>query len=358
MEDTTEIQNDNQASVDTNVDLNDNASGQSQQDEYVDEVIELNDEEAFNYLKQSRNLEYNSLEEFLTPKEKIVDREVNPYEGVLDDDDKAYFNYKKETGRGRKDYEAVNSNLDDIPKIELARERVRKESGSSFSNDQIDAYLADTLNIDLEDMSASDEIKLASFTKSTLEDKRAEQEKYKKPVEKNTTDSNNKNEYVTLNDNSVMLKSDYEKYELEQSNFERSRLERIEVAKKAVNSVTAFDFNFDINDNGTVKQEKFTFELPEQDRQSMVSNVPNMQKVIERVFGSGNNVDDIKLQKALYFAENEGKMLTSFRNKVEAEVTERILKQRGNVNFTSNESLQTRNKEGVKIVSINDIFNK
>jgi len=322
-----------------------------------EEIFELNDQETVNYINEQRGTSYETLEEILTPKEKIVDREVNPYEDILDEDDKAYLAYKKETGRSRKDYEKVNSNLDEISKIELARERVRKESGSGFSNEQIDAYLVDTLNIDLEDMSASDEIKLASFTKSILEEKRAEQEKYKKPVEK-TTDVNAKTEYVELENGAIMRKQDYEKLELEQSNFEQTRLANIETAKEVVNSVTAFDFDFQTDENGTVKQEKFTFELPETDKQRLLSNVSDMRSAIDRVFGSDKNVNHIKLQKALYFAENEGKLLTSFRNKVEAEVTERVLKQRGNVNFTTNDPLQAQTREGVKIVPVTQLFNK
>ena len=82
------------------------------------EVEELNEELAFKFLKQSKGLEVESFDDLLKPKE------VNPYEDIFDDDDKAYLNFKKETGRSRKDFEALNANLDEIPKIDLARERV------------------------------------------------------------------------------------------------------------------------------------------------------------------------------------------------------------------------------------------
>ncbi|MEN9655112.1 MAG: Cellulophaga phage phi19:3 [Bacteroidota bacterium] len=317
----------------------------------VEEIFELNDQETVNYINEQRGTSYETLEEVLAQKEKIIEREVNPYEDVIEDDDKAYYKYKRETGRSRKEYEALNTDLSTIPKIELARERVRKESGSGYSNEQIDAYLSDTLGIDLEDMSDSDQIKLASFTKSVLDEKRVEQEKYKKPVEKST-----ENEYVKLDNGSIMLKQDFEKLELQYADFEKNRLANIQIAKEAVNSVTAFDFDFQSDENGTLKQEKFTFELPDTDKQRLLSNVSDMRSAIDRVFGSDKNVNHIKLQKALYFAENEGKLLTSFKNKVEAEVTERVLKQRGNVNFTSNDPLQQQNREGVKMMSFKDIL--
>ena len=140
-------------------------------------TVELNEEIAFNFLKKSKGLEVENFDDLLKPKE------VDIYEGLYDEDDKAYLNFKKETGRSRKDFEALNTNLDEIPKIDLARERVRRESGITLTNEQIDEYIADELGIDLEDMSASNQIKLAAYTKSILEERKAEQEKYRTPIE-------------------------------------------------------------------------------------------------------------------------------------------------------------------------------
>jgi hypothetical protein len=69
--------------------------------------------------------------------EKIVD----PWENVIDDEDRQYLQFKKETGRGRKDFDSLNVDYDTVSSLDLARERVRKESGQSFTNEQADLYL-------------------------------------------------------------------------------------------------------------------------------------------------------------------------------------------------------------------------
>jgi len=348
------INNDNASSPDTgNNQSNDDGYHPAVDFDYEDgefDLKELDEDVAFQFLKKSRGLEVDKIDDLLKP------REVNPYEDVLDDDDKAYLNYKKETKRSRADYEKINADLTKIPKIDLARERVRKESGEDYSNDQIDAYLADTLGIDLEDMTSSDEIKLASFTKAILEEKRVEQEKYKKPADK--AGEALQGEYVKLDNGAVMLKKDYEKLELEQSNSEKSRLARIEIAKEALNSVKVLNFEIEVDDSGTKRKDTYTHELTENDTQSMVSYASDPKSVIDRVFGFGDNFNVEKFAKEMFKIENEGKLQTSYYNKIVSKTTEEVLKQRGNVNFTSNDNLQQQTREGVKVVPITNIFNK
>lgn len=286
--------------------------------------------------------------------EKIIEKvEVNPYEGLMDDEDKAYFNFKKETGRSRKDFEALNSNLDEIPKIDLARERVRRESGINLTNEQIDEYLADELGIDLEDMRASDQIKLASYTKSILEERKAEQEKYRTPIEnKKQAEAKNENtqqnEFVTLENGAVMLKSQYE-------NLVNTRQQEISKAKEAVNSVTNSDFKITIDDKGTPKEMNFAYEYSEEDKQSMVSIVSDIDGVVASRYGSEKGFDHKRFAEDMQWSDPKfrEKAIASLLHKAIASNTEQVLKERGNVNFT-NDPLQKQTKEGVKVVSVTD----
>lgn len=311
------------------------------------DIEELNDEVAFNHLKKSKGLEVESFDDLLKPKV------VNPYEDVLDDDDKAYLNFKKETGRSRKDFEALNANLDEIPKIDLARERVRKETGLNLTNEQIDEYIADELGVDLEDMRASDQIKLAAYTKSILEQKKAEQEKYRTPAENKQQPEAKKenaqnNEYVTLENGAVMLKSQYE-------NLVNTRQQEISKAKEAVNSVTNSDFKITIDDKGTPKEMNFAYEYSEEDKQSMVSIVSDIDGVVANRYGSEKGFDHKRFAEDMQWSDPKfrEKAIASLLHKAIASNTEEVLKERGNVNFT-NEPLQKQAKEGVKIVSMKD----
>lgn len=310
-------------------------------------VEELNEDIAFNFLKQSKGLEVESIDDLLKP------REVNPYEDVLDEDDKAYLNFKKETGRSRKEFEALNSNLDEIPKIELARERVRKETGLNLLNEQIDEYIADELGIDLEDMRASDEIKLAAYTKSILEEKKAEQAKFRTPIEskqatENKEQNSNKEEYVTLDNGAVMPKSKY-------NEMLNTRQQEILKAKEAVNSVTNSDFKITIDDKGTQKEMNFTYEYSEEDKQSMVSIVSDIDGVINTRYSSENGFDHKRFVEDMQWSDPKfrEKAINSLLHKAIAKNTEEILKERGNVNFTQ-DALPRQAKDGVKIVSMSD----
>lgn len=286
--------------------------------------------------------------------EKIIEKvEVNPYEGLMDDEDKAYFNFKKETGRSRKDFEALNSNLDEIPKIDLARERVRKESGINLTNEQIDEYIADELGIDLEDMSASNQIKLAAYTKSILEERKAEQEKYRTPIENKQqpeakAENTQQNEYVTLENGAVMLKSQYD-------NLVNTRQQAILQAKEAVNSVTNSDFKISIDDKGTPKEMNFAYEYSEEDKQSMVSIVSDIDGVVASRYGSEKGFDHKRFAEDMQWSDPKfrEKAIASLLHKAIASNTEQVLKERGNVNFT-NDPLQKQTKEGVKVVSVAD----
>ena len=311
------------------------------------EIQELNEEIAFNFLKKSKGLEVENFDDLLKPKE------VDIYEGVYDEDDKAYLKFKKDTGRSRKDFEALNTNLDEIPKIDLARERVRRESGITLTNEQIDEYIADELGIDLEDMSASNQIKLAAYTKSILEERKAEQEKYRTPIEnKQQAEAKNENtqqkEYVTLENGAVMLKSQYE-------NLVNTRQQAILQAKEAVNSVTNSDFKITIDDKGTPKEMNFAYEYSEEDKQSMVSIVSDIDGVVARRYGSENGFDHKRFAEDMQWSDPKfrEKAIASLLHKAIASNTEEVLKERGNVNFT-NDPLQKQAREGVKIVSVTD----
>jgi hypothetical protein len=69
----------------------------------------------------------------------------------------------------------LNVDYDTVSSLDLARERVRKESGQSFTNEQADLYLERKLGIDLSDLSDLqdyDNIELASFLNQCVRKKR------------------------------------------------------------------------------------------------------------------------------------------------------------------------------------------
>lgn len=299
------------------------------------------------YLKEN-GIEFETLEDLKRVPEKV---EVNPYEKYITEEDKNFFKYAEETGRGRAEFNALNANLDELPRIDLAREKVRLETGlKDLTNEQADEYLTDELNIDLEDMSQSDQIKLARFTKDILESKKAEQDKYRAPIENKQVDAEKpKSEYVRLDNGSMMLKSDYE-------GLVKNRQTEIENAKQAVNSVTASSFEVAFDDNGTERKETYTYEFDDKDKHSMVSTVSDINGVIEKEYGSGKDYNHKQFGEDMFWRsqKNREKAIASIVHKAVAKNTEEILKRRGNVNYNADQPIQYQNNGGTKTVSIAD----
>lgn len=347
------INNDNADNLGADQNLDTTASSENlegKQDVVADAVQPTNAEIAASYLKE-QGFEFETFEDLKKVPERV---EVNPYESLLDEDDKAYFNYKKETGRGRKDYEKLNANIDEIPKIQLAREKVRKESGESGLTDaQLDEYLIDELGIDLDDMSAADQIKLARFTKSEIDERKLEQAKFRQPIQ-NKQEGVNKGgeEMLKLDNGSTISRTDYD-------NLVNNRQKAIDSAKEAVNSVTASSFEVTFDDNGTERKEAYGYDFDDKDKHSMLSIVSDVNAYVDSSYRTDKGFNDKQFAEDMFFAnpKNREKAIASIVHKAVAKNTEAILKMRGNVNYDPTKPLHKNNNDGGNIRTFDTIFN-
>lgn len=278
-------------------------------------------------------------------------KEVNPYEDLLDDEDKEYFAIKKQNPTlTRRQFAKLKTNYDEISALELSREKVIKESGiKNLSVDKIDEHLEAELGIDLKDMSASDEIKLARYAKSLRDEYKAEQAKYKAPVEK--TEPQAKPEYVKLDNGSVMLKGDYEKQLVNQQ-------KHIEDAKEAVNSVTGSSFKIVVGEGDDKKELNYDYEFSEKDKQSLLADVSDLSKVMS-AYQTKDGYNHKQFNEDLFWlkASNREKAIASIVNKAIAENTEEVLKARGNVSFDNRTTLpQNTGDIKTRVVPLTEIF--
>jgi hypothetical protein len=290
--------------------------------------------------------------------EKIVEKEVDRYAGIeFDEEDLQYINYKKETGRSRKDFDALNKDVNTISPIELARQRIEKETGEKFSNEDTIEYLEDKFGIDLDDLenlTAKAKIELQGFVKPVKDEFITNQEKYKQPIEKtNTTQEVNENT-VTLDNGTVLPKEEYEKQVASRENF-------LEQVNAKVNSVAKAEFKFEIEDNGVKKDVDFSYDFTDKDRQNMLSDLSDIDSTIAKRFTSENGIDVEGLGIALHFGTKEklGKLLETVYQRGRADYTEEITKVGNNVNFNNQDIPNNANaKAGTKVMSINEIFNR
>lgn len=317
------------------------------------------DDQLKNWAKENGR-EVDDVKDLLKPLEveKEVIKEVNPWADVVDAEDEAYFKFKKETKLGRKEFESLSVNVDELDPLEVAREQARRDIGVSTLNPELaDQFIADKLGIhldDLKDLSEYDKVKLLGYGKPVRDEKKSQQEQYRKPVENKTVpqEQSAQPEYITLPNGAVMRKADYEAAETAQQKEK-------ELAVQAVKTVTAATFKMPVDDNGSVTDVTIPYEYHEKDSQKMESIVSDVYGTIEKRYRS----EDKQTFNHAAFAEDmlwsdkefREKTISDLAVKVRAQAIEETLKGIGNHNFNPDKPLDKQQKEGVRAMSFQDI---
>ncbi len=293
-------------------------------------------------LAQSNGREISAIDElFKAPEPKVIEK--NPYENV-DPSIKTFLDYHQETKRGYDDFLNLQKDISAIPDIDLARERVRQETGKDFTNDQVDAYLEKKLNIDLSDLSEldiADQIELTAFVKSVREAKLQEQEKYKQPI-------TSKNDVQTLPADMVELENGERMPRKEYDALVISRQKYVEGIQKSMDSIVPSVFNMVIDDNGSEKTVSYGYDYSKEDVQNMALKANDLEATINSYKNESGEFNHSNLMEDLFWLDknNRGKALSAIIHKVRAEVTEDLLKTEGNVNLSHRQG--TNNIPGAK----------
>ena len=241
------------------------------------------------------------------------------------------MNYKKETGRSRKEFEFLNQDFEKSNPIDLAKQRIEKETGLSFTTDQAKEYLEEKFDIDLsdEELSVKARIELNSYIKPIKEELFAQKEKFRQPIEK-TPQSQSQEELVKLTDGSMMKKEDYQKL---QDNHQK----HIQNAIASVDSVTGASFETVFDDNGTEKKLSYNYDYSNEDKQSMLSVVKDVDAIMEQRYRSKEgDFNHKQFAEDLFWSDpkNRGKAINTLINKARAEAIEEFMKIEGNINFS------------------------
>ncbi len=285
-------------------------------------------------MAKTNGREITAMEElFKTPEPQKI--EINPYENA-DPKVKAFLDYHKETNRSYEDYLEVQKDVTAIPDIELARERVRQETGGNFTKEQIDAYLEKKLNIDLsniDELDIADQIELTAYAKPTRESRLAEQEKYKQPIENKNAQPPLPQDMVQLDNGETMPKATYEA-------LVASREKYIDGINKGMDKIVTSAFNVVIDDNGSEKTVSYGYDYSKEDVQNMASKANDLDVVINSYKNDQGEFNHTNLMEDLFWMDknNREKSIAALIHKVRAEVTEQLLKEDGNVNLGQGQS--------------------
>lgn len=329
---------------------------ENQTTEVVADVQPTWQEQAIAHAKENGR-EIESIDDFFKPVEieKIVEKEVNPYADILDDDDKAYFQFKKETGKSRKEFEAVNKDWDNVPAIEIAREKVRKENpGLTLDDSQVDDYLQDELGLDFTELDTNGQIKLNKFAQDLRNEKKAEQDKYRQPLENKQepqqTPPAGQPEYVNLPNGGFMGKAEFEA-------AQKVQQENVKLAVEAVKTVKSADFKISVDDNGSVRDVAIPYEYSENDVQNMASIVSDIDGTIVKRYSSETGFNHASFGEDMLWSDRSfrEKAISDLVSKERAKAIEETLQLAGNHSFTSGKDLHKQTPEGVRMVPFNQL---
>lgn len=320
-------------------------------DEVVPAVIvdeqktDFNNDSVLAYINKDREDKFGSFEDmFKQPESKEVIKEVNPWEDILDDSDKTYFQFKKDTGLSRKEFDFVQQDISTKSSLELAHQKIKKDNpGSNFSKEEINNYLERKLSIDLtsDEIDSTDQMELNSFVKDYKYNLVSQQEKYKTTERPKNQESNV--EMVTLQNGEQMPKTKYEALVNQNNEYKRN-------LQEGVSSATSFESEFAFDNNGEKQTSKLSYEYSEADKHSMLSNASDVDSFISKKFRTEKGFDHKGLAQFIDRAENSDKYLALAFNQGRAEALEEKIASDNNEQFTRNPRVENPNKNTAKSI--------
>ncbi len=293
------------------------------------EEIEYDDTKVLNYFK-SKGKEIASIDDLFKEKENV--KEVNPYDDVMDDEDKEYYKFKRDIGGSRKDFEFLKEDISKVSALDLAIQRIKFDTSLSLTKEEAVEYLEEKLGIDLsdEELSVKTRIELNGYAKPQRERLLAEQEKYRTPLESLLKSKEaEKVEMVQLDNGTKMPKSEYDAWH-------QNREKYLKDVTNAVDSVAASDFKMFIDDNGEKREFAFNYEYSKEDKHSMLSDVSDVDAMIQKRYQTKEGLNHKELAKALWWGEpkNQQKVITAAMERARAEAIEETISNANNENFS------------------------
>ncbi len=294
---------------------------------------EMSETDVLSYITNKYGEEVSSLDDF------IVKRNASE---ELPEDVKAYFEYKKETGRGIGDFVKLQQDYDSMnPDSLIASYYSATEEGLDPEDIQ---YLMDDkfgFDEDLDDEKEKKKKQLAKKRELSKAKKyfKEQKEKYKLPLESREVVSESNKKEVEA----------YRKYIEENAAYEKEAANKLQWFKEETNKVFNKDFKgfeFVINDK------KISY-LPGsvEDVKSSQSSIDNfIQRYVDN---RGLVKDTAQYHRALSMAMNPDKYAKFFYEQGKADAVDNISKKTKNINMDVRSTPQVTSKSGFKVRSLN-----
>ena len=299
----------------------------------AEEPAELNEKDVLSYIGKKYNKEINSFDELMSQRETQEE---------LPEDVAAYFKYKKDTGRGIKDFVELQKDFDKVNPDSLLRDYLRAtEDGLDEEDIQT---LMDDYSFD-EDLDEEADVKKIKLKKKKAIAKAKDyfkemQEKYKQPLESRGTQTSN------VSDEEM---EGYKQYIANAKSYE----EETERKREVYNSKTLEVF--------TPEFKGFEFKIGEDTLTYSPGSVEELKKsalnpgswATKYLDDNGLLKDSAGFHRSVAIAKNPEKFAQFFYEQGKANATEDVMRKTKNINMSDRRAPEVTSKGGTQFKSLN-----
>ena len=309
-------------------------------EEVVKEQVELGEEQLLSEINSRLGMKINSLEDLKSARED---------NGEMDEEMSAFFKYKKETGRGIKDFMKLNEDHSALANEDLIAAYLREtEMEEGMDDDDLEVMLQDYIydeDLDDEDFIKKTRLaqkKIIAKAKGYFEEAK---EKYRIPAESVGNSSlSNSEEY-----------QEYKQYTANAKNQEEEIKRRRDWFVDKTNQVFNQEFKgfeFNIGDRSLVYSPSDKDEL----RKMQDSPLPWIQQFTDE---QGLLTDAHAYHRSLAMAMNPEKFASFFYEQGKAEAVDDLMKKTKNVNMSDRSIPQvSTKKDGMQVRSVSQSSGK
>ncbi len=297
---------------------------------------ELNDADVLSYIKNRYDKDIESVDQLFEEKKSNED---------LPEDVAAYFKYKKETGRGIRDFVELQTDYDEMDGDQVLNAYYSKTE-EGLDNDDIQDIMDDKFSFD-EDLDDPKDIKKKQLAKKRelVKAKKfltEERDKYKAPLESSGggLSAEDKEEFDS-----------YKSYVEESTSAKEAQKKRYDYFLSKTNDVFNDEFKgFEFN----IGEKSFTFKPG--DRDELKSKQSNVNSFIGKYMDkeTGLMKDAQGYHKAISVAMNLEKFAEFCYNQGMTDTVDNVSKKSKNINMDIRKTPQSFSKDGLKIRNMGD----
>ena len=297
---------------------------------------ELNDADVLSYIKKRYDKDIESVDQLFDEKESNEE---------LPEDVAAYFKYKKETGRGIRDFVELQKDYDEMDGDQVLNAYYSKTE-EGLDNEDIQDIMDDKFSFD-EDLDDPKDIKKKQLAKKRelVKAKKfltEERDKYKAPLESSGggLSADDKEEFDS-----------YKSYVEESTSAKEAQKKRYDYFLSKTNDVFNDEFKgFEFN----IGEKSFTFKPG--DREELKSKQSNVNSFIGKYMDkeTGLMKDAQGYHKAISVAMNLEKFAEFCYNQGMTDTVDNVSKKSKNINMDIRKTPQSFSKDGLKIRNMGD----